>query len=122
MPETSESSLFDGFVLEMVPEYWRGIELLPVSMMEQVKEDVGVINGILHPEKKYDRLVGYVSRHVREKIGLNNLGISFDEFCKVVGEIEKGGVKVSGFVKNGFALRSMNYEYYGVMEEGVIKS
>lgn len=123
MPLVSGDTLFDQFILDLRVDEWRQIEFLPVSLLDQVKEDVAVINSILHPEKKYNRLLGYQQRHVREKIVSHNHNIPFYKLCELVNTIDKGVMRLpDGFVKDGFALRSFNYEYYGEVEEGMIKS
>jgi hypothetical protein len=125
-PEASTNSLFNEFIAEITGEGWRQIELLPASALQPVEEELAAINSILHPDYPVNLLLGYEKIHVREKIAMEQCNVSFDELCKVVNGIEKGGLRFpvddGGVVKDGFALRSLNYEYYGTIKNGIVKT
>lgn len=83
------------------------------------------VEAILFPEGKSSSLSVYDSLHIR-KIDRQNLSIPFADFCERVAVREKGALTItfagsSGFVQDGFALRSDNYMYYGTVTDGIIK-
>jgi hypothetical protein len=48
--------------------------------------------------------------------------IPFDAFCAAIQVQSIGNLRLAGngYIENGFALRSDNYEYYGMVENGII--
>lgn len=126
LPESEENSLFNEFIIERHMEDWRQIEFLPTSMLHVVEREISKINSILNVDDSPDLLLGYERNRVRKKIGALSNNIPFDEFCERINVLQKGAVKILGnddeFVKDGIAIRSPNYEYYGIVENGIIKS
>jgi hypothetical protein len=124
MPEMCDSRLFEDFIIELHEDQWRQIEFLPLTLLPAIQEEMVSVEAILFPEDESDGVQGYNSVHVREKIGGRRLSISFDDFCELLNIRERGSIRLSGysgFVKSGFAVRSDNYTYYGLIEDKVIK-
>jgi hypothetical protein len=102
------------FELKILEDDWRQVEFLPLSVLPLIQEEMSEI----------EKLSESNEIHVRRKIGANHLSIPLDEFCELAGIKEKGSLKFydqDGYVKNGFALRSENYTYYGTIQGDTIK-
>lgn len=124
LPEMVNSTLFCDFTLQLHEDDWRQIEFLPLQLLPKIQEEMTAVEAILFPEAGTTPSLGYDSVHVR-KIDRQQLSISFTDFCEQMNIQEKGALTVafagnSGFVQDGFALRSNSYTYYGTVKEGVI--
>lgn len=113
----------NGFIVDMAADEWRQVELLPSSFLPLVTAELEIIESIRNPGKGISVLSGYKKRHIREKINPEINNISLEEFCKLLGDHKRGAVIIhsSKFVKDGFAIQSGSFTYYGTMQENVIK-
>ena len=88
---------------------------------------MSAVEAILFPEDEtISTQYGFDKIHVREKIGEHHLNISLEEFCEVINPISKGSIHMTiygatGFVQDGFAIKSANYTYYGTLENNFVK-
>lgn len=124
-PSLTESLLAD-FEITLHEDDWRQIELLPLTLLPAIQEEMTEVEAILFPDDETENKNGYDKIHVRTKIGTTSLNISFDEFCDVVNTSQNGVIKIAnvngtGYVQNGFAIKSANYTYYGTLEDNFIK-
>ena len=125
-PALQTEKTFIDFTLELPEDNWRQIEFLPLSLLPAIQEEMKEVESILFPDDETETKYGFDKIHVRNKIGFHHLNISFEEFCEVVNAIHKGAIHITihgetGFVKNGFAIKSSGYVYYGTMENDYIK-
>jgi hypothetical protein len=123
LPGLSSSTLNNDFTVKLKEDDWRQIELLPLSLLPTIQEEMQKIEEILFPEDEPEERFGFDKLHVREKIGTNHLIIPFDDFCESINVQAKGSLGFqgqSGYVENGFALRSSDYTYYGILKDGMI--
>lgn len=126
-PALCTEKVFTDFILELHEDAWRQIEFLPLSILPTINEEMSAVEAILFPEDETKSTqYGFDKIHVREKIGEHHLNISLEEFCEVVNAINKGSIYMTiygetGFVQNGFAIKSANYTYYGTLENNFIK-
>ena len=108
---------YEGFAIAVLPEDWRQLELLPVSQLEHIQEEMTVIEEKLNTLEEDAGLLGYDTIYERSRIEEAYLSIPFDEFFQFVNGIERGYVHG---VADSFVIRSENYHYYGVVKDGVI--
>lgn len=120
IPNQVDHSFFDQFTLSVAADDWRQLEFLPISQLTIIQEDLKIIDFILARSK--DPLQGFDGLHTRNSIPKNILTIPFGEFCDTIQVIEKGNVsfEANPFVQDGFALRSGNYTYYGILKDNII--
>lgn len=125
-PALQTEKTFTGFILELPEDDWRQIEFLPLSLLPTIQEEMKEVEAIVFPDDATETKNGFNKIHVRNKIGLHHLNISFDEFCNDINAIDKGSIHITiygetGFVKNGFVIKSSGYDYYGTIENDYIK-
>lgn len=126
-PALTGEKNFGDFTLELHEDAWRQIEFLPLTLLPTINEEMSAVEAILFPEDETKNTqYGFDKIHVREKIGEHHLNISIEEFCEVVNAINRGSIHMTiygetGFVQNGFAIKSANYTYYGTLENNFIK-
>jgi hypothetical protein len=123
LPATEDKRVFHDFILELHEDNWRQIEFLPHKLLPGIQKEMEAVEAILFPEDESTVANGYETIHVR-KLGRHNLSISFSDFCEQVKVLEKGAFTFTnhpGYVKDGFALRTANYTYYGTLEGDTIK-
>ena len=127
LPKTADNYLFNGFTHTIHEDDWRQIEFLPVNVLPVVQEEMKMVEEILFPESDpdFDSTVnGFDRVHVRTKIERQLLNIPVEDFIKELSIQQKGNLAIrgyTGYVENGFALRSPGYIYYGTVENGMIK-
>lgn len=105
--------------LSVPPEDWRQLELLPVSQLELIQEEMTVIEEKLNALEEDAGLLGYDAVYERSRIEEAYLRIPFDEFFQFVNGIERGDVHG---IADSFTIRSENYHYYGIVKDGIILS
>jgi hypothetical protein len=123
LPDLTDSSLFNDFIVEIHEQDWRQTEYLPAGLLPAIQEEMAAIEEILFPEDESEISSGFDKIHIR-RLGRYNLSILFQDFCDDINLLEKGALTLTGytgFVKDSFALRSADYTYYGTMADGVIK-
>lgn len=123
MPELVNNNEFEETILELTADNWRQIELLSADIFSTVKEEMEIIQSIRKPGKGVKILSGYNKRYLREKIGAGSNDIQFEELCKLINVQRKGAIQFNsdGFVKDGFAVQTDSYIYYGRIQGQVIK-
>lgn len=122
LPEMSDTSLFRDFILELQEDDWRQIEFFRLARLPEIQMEMEAVENILFPEDGSSTFPGYDKIHVRA-LPREQLHLDIGDFCKLANVQEKGALTISGnpgFIKNGFALRSLNYTYYGTIEKGNI--
>ena len=126
LPDVTSDQLFGDFVLDVNQEDWMQIELLPHSALPEIKQEITNIESILHPGKGVSLLWGYESRHVRKKWDAGKTAISFETFAAKINAIRVGAIRMCSspekFIKNGFAIHSDNWMYFGTLEHNFVKN
>ncbi|MCF6402121.1 hypothetical protein L3C95_04500 [Chitinophaga filiformis] len=119
---TDAAQAFNDFTLHLSHDEWLQFEFLPLSNIEQIQETTAIIESIINAPDENNNLWGYSSYHIRDLTWNYRLGIPFEDFCGFTGIADKGNIVLSNaaFVKNGFALRSSDHIYYGIVNNGVI--
>jgi hypothetical protein len=126
LPATTSDYFYNDFTLALHEDDWRQIEFLPCSLLGIIQEEMGEVEKILFPvdQPDFESLNGFEKMHVRSKIGQKHLSISIEDFCESLQIKERGSITLTNYVENienGFALRSSNFTYYGIVEKGMIK-
>lgn len=121
-PGVTTIPLYHDFTLEIAPDDWLQMEFLPVAALPFIQEEILLIAPILAAENGANPLLGYETRHIRHQTAHLGVAIPFDAFCAAIQVQQTGNVRLAdgGFIENGFALRTHNYEYYGTVEQGQI--
>jgi hypothetical protein len=124
LPLVVDHPLFHDFALDLHEDDWRQIEFFPLQLLPEIQREMTKVEAILFPDNDASTLAGYDTIHVR-KIDRQHITIPFKDFCEQITVREKGALTLkfadySGFVQDGFALRSDNYTYYGTMKDGII--
>lgn len=124
LPGIVDTALFHDFTLDLHEDDWRQIEFFPIQLLPVIQKEMAAVEAVLFPEGEATTLLGYDTVHVR-KIDRQDLSIDFNDFCELVKIRQKGALTVtfagnSGFVQDGFVLRSDNFTYYGTGKDGKI--
>lgn len=121
-PGFTTTPLYHDYTLEIQADDWLQMEFLPVAALPQIQEEIALIDPILLADKGVNLLLGYETIHVRNQTAQLGVAIPFDAFCAAIQVQSLGNLRLAGggFIENGFALRSDNYEYYGMVENGII--
>ncbi|HJT73926.1 MAG TPA: hypothetical protein VJ720_07905 [Chitinophaga sp.] len=99
-------------VLITIPDQqWAQLQFLPSLSLPLVEEELSHINNVISANS----LIGYDQVHVRPS--MPPLQIAYPDFLSVVSSVVTGNIDN---VSNGFALRSENHTYYGILEDGII--
>jgi hypothetical protein len=126
LPDLIDVPEYNDFTIELYEDDWRQIEFLPAGLLPAIQEEMADVEAILFPddESEPDLINGFDTIHVRRRIGRHQLDIPLEEFCEQAGIIQRGNIVFHGqaeFVKNGIALKSKNYIWYGIAESNRIK-
>jgi hypothetical protein len=121
-PVTDGDSLHNNFTLVIAKNEWRQVEFLPLQQWEVIQEEIKVVENILGDQP--NPLLGYTQQYKRAKTASTTLEISWEIFYSLLLNSEAGSLCLddNSFVQQGFALRSDNYMYYGVLLEGNIQT
>lgn len=119
---TGVPGLYNDFTLEIQEEDWRQIEFLSLERLKIIEEAVKNIEVILSSQST--PLLGYDKQYIRDNALQSKVFISWEEFCSVLINPVKGNIffRNNDFVQNGFAIRSESYTYYGILENGFIRT
>lgn len=122
LPDTSACSLYHDFTLEIEEADWRQLEFMPLNKSAIVEEGVKAIEAIL--EGQSNSLLGYERQYLRDTALQPGLAIPIEEFCILLVNPVRGNIFFTnqGLVQSGFALRSDSYTYYGILENGLIRT
>ncbi|SDG48788.1 hypothetical protein [Chitinophaga filiformis] len=120
---TNTISLFKDFSLALADEEWLQFEFHPVESIDFIQETTSIISTIINSPDENGNLLGYTSSYIRDSTWARPLQIQLDEFCSFMNIKEKGNIIMpnNNFIENGFSLRSDNYIYYGITNNGAIK-
>lgn len=120
-PSTGTDSLYHDFTLGLAESDWRQIEFLALTEWLLVEEEIKAVESIIGNQP--DALLGYEQQYIRERTATAPLSIPFEDFCALVGDPVRGNIFLgnAGIVEQGFALRSDNYLYYGLLDGGLIR-
>lgn len=121
-PGLTTTPLFHDFTMDIAADDWLQLEFLPAQALPQIQEELLLIDPILSGGNGANPLLGYIDIHIRHQTAHLGAAISFYAFCAAIQVRQKGNLRLAdnGFIENGFALRSDNYEYYGTVENGQI--
>jgi hypothetical protein len=121
-PLTGVSSLYNNFTLALAADDWRQLEFLPLQQWTRIEEEIKTVENILdsHP----NALLGYEQQYRREKTASLLLNIPWKAFYALLPDPVAGNIcyNDSGFVQDGFALRTVNHMYYGTLRDGIIQN
>jgi hypothetical protein len=117
-PLTTPTPFYQQFTLDIAADHWLQMEFLPVQSLPLIQEELALVEPVVLAENGFNPLLGYENMHVRNLTARLGSDIPFDAFCATIQANQKGNIRVAGgdFIKNGFALRTDNYEYYGTVE------
>lgn len=127
LPGLSTDLLFHDFTQTIHDDDWRQIEFLPMELLATVQEEMKKIEEIIFPgdDPNFDSTVnGFDKIYVRSRIKRSLLNIPLAHFIQKFSIIQQGNLAIqgyAGFVENGFAFKSANYTYYGILEGDAIK-
>ena len=118
-PLTSNGHAAHDFVLSIAADDWQQIALLSVSSLPLIEAEMNQIENLISATVDDSALLGYETVHNRENIGQIALDIPFYDFYQLVNGQEKGYIQLDqhGTVTNGFFIRSLNYTYYGIVQQ-----
>lgn len=110
-------------MLELHDYKWRQIEFLPAISLPIIHEEVAAMEATLQSDFPIDNLLGYRTQYVREKTKEQTVQIPFLEFCSLVNIQDQGNLSManSGWISDGFWLRTENHVYYGVKADNSIQ-
>jgi hypothetical protein len=119
LPAAVNDCLFDNFTIPVSADDWCQLEFLSNEHSPVIQKDINIIASILSAP---DAILGYDKLHIREYREAYRLAIPFDGFCAALSGSEKGNLSLNGgFIENGFALRTDNYTYYGILNGNIIQ-
>jgi hypothetical protein len=121
-PITITTPFYQQFTIDLQEEDWLQLEFLPAQSLPLIQEEIALIDPILQAENGSNPLLGYETAHIRNLTAQLGTAIPFDTFCAALPINQKGNIRLAGgdFIENGFALRTDNYEYYGIVENNII--
>ena len=121
-PLTTPTPFYQQFTLNITTDDWLQIEFLSAQSIPVIQEELALIDPIILADNGFNPLLGYENMHVRNLTDKLGVAIPFDAFCAAIPVNQKGNIRLAGddFIKNGFALRTDNYEYYGTVENNLI--
>lgn len=121
-PTTGATSLYHDFTLEIDEADWRQVEFLPLNRSTMADDAIKVIEDILSVQP--NPLLGYEQQHLRDNVLQPGLAIPKEEFFALLVNPVRGNIffNNNGFVQNGFAVRSDSYTYYGILENGLVRT
>lgn len=122
--ECSEgNTLFRDYTLFIPPHQWFQLEFLPIENTELLQEASTLIENIISAPDENNHLLGYNTIYTRNIKYSHQLRIIFDEFCTFINPVKKGNISLrdNSFIQKGFALQSDNYNYYGIVDDGIIR-
>jgi hypothetical protein len=122
LPGVGENNFNSAFILEMEADEWRQIEFLSVDQLEPTINALGTIEAILMGQG--NPLLGYEQQYIRTSEHSFDLSISLNEFYSLFPGHEKGHIflKGVGIARDGFAIRTSMYKYYGLISNGIIRT
>lgn len=122
IPLTTPIPFYQQFTVDITANDWLQMEFLPASLLPVIQEELALIDPILLAENGRNPLLGYDNMHIRNLTAGLGVSIPFDAFCAAIPVNQKGNIRLEGggFIDNGFALRTDNYEYYGTIENNHI--
>jgi len=109
--------------ISIAPDEWLQLEFLAIGNLESVQETTSLINEVINPPDGHNNLLGYIYSHKRDTIDKHELEINFDEFLEFLNISNTANLLLanSSFIEGGFSIRSENYTYYGIVNQGIIK-
>ena len=120
---TEHNTLFRDYTLARSFEQWLQLEFLPIGNTDLIQEANTTIEAILNTPDENNHLLGYSTNYIRNITYKYQLEIAFDDFCAFINPIQRGNIslRANSFIQNGFSLQSANYDYYGIVEDGIIR-
>ncbi|GEP95166.1 hypothetical protein [Chitinophaga cymbidii] len=118
---------YPDFTVTLSGDDWRQAEFINIDKLCTVGEEMDEIKDIRinHSKSTADGLRSFLRLHVRRRIGAAELFIPLFELKALLRSHTVGSIAFEshpGFVKNGFALSTPFGFYYGLEENGVVKS
>jgi hypothetical protein len=126
-PIMTNLPVYPDFTVTLTGNDWRQAEFINIEKLCAVGEEVDEIKDIRinHSKGTADGLRSFFRLHVRRRIGTADLFIPLFELKALLRSHTVGSIAFEshpGFVKNGFALSTPSGCYYGLEENGVVKS
>ncbi|UYQ92865.1 hypothetical protein MKQ68_22555 [Chitinophaga horti] len=118
---------YPGFVIQLTDDDWRQSEFINIDKLSLIGSEMDEVKAIrIHESREVDNGLRIFKKiHVRERIGEPQLFIALYELKNLLKTKDVGSISFSGypgFVKNGFAINTANSCFYGIEENGVVKT
>jgi hypothetical protein len=122
VPATGIYNQVDQFNLQFDIAQWRQVEFLPLSELSVIEETISDIEKILAMQN--NALRGYQQQCKRIMVKDLSVHIPIHDFYPLLDRPVTGSILLneSMVVQNGFAIRSENHTYYGIMENDSIRN
>lgn len=127
LPPMTNLPAYPDFTVTLSGDNWRQAEFVNISKLKIVGAEVDEIKEIHinHSREMAEGIRAFDRVHIRREIGAPELFIPLFELRSFLNSETLGAIAIdghSGFVKNGFAIASRAGCYYGIEENGVVKS
>ncbi|WP_295126293.1 hypothetical protein [uncultured Chitinophaga sp.] len=118
---------YPAFVTYITDDDWRQSEFINISKLSLIGSEMDEVKAVCIHEGREVENGGRIFNkiHVRAKIGEPQIFIAMYELKNLLKTKEVGSIAFSGypgFVKNGFAINTPNAQFYGIEENGVVKT
>jgi hypothetical protein len=126
-PPMTNLPAYPDFTLSLSGNEWRQAEFINISKLCTVGEEVDEIKEVWinHSRELADGIRSFHRLHIRRQIGAAELFIPLFELKSLLRSHTPGSIALDGrpgFVKNGFALNTPTGYFYGLEENGIVKS
>ena len=114
---------FRDFTLSIAEHNWLQLEFHTYENIVEIQNTMEKIEEVINSSDENNHLLGYDSAYIREINFGHQLKIPFSDFCTFLNANEKGNISFheNTFIKNGFSIKTSNYTYYGIIDEGIIR-
>lgn len=107
--------------LEITWDNWHQVEFFPLSLLENIQQEMEKIEMILSHEDNLNRLIGFKKVYIRKEFLQNKLSIPLKELELRSNTYQPEKSKLTESNMDNFVLLSNNYAYYGTVENDTIK-
>lgn len=127
LPAVEKWQPYPAFVTYLTDDDWRQTEFINIDKLSVIGSEMEEVKAVcIHEGREYDDGMRIFKKiHVRERIGEPQLFIALYELKNLLKTSDVGSLAFSGhvgFVRNGFAINTPNAQFYGIEENGVVKT
>lgn len=118
---------YPGFITYITNDDWRQSEFINISKLSMIGTEMDEVKAIrIHESREAENGMRIFKKiHIRQHIGEPQIFIALYELKNLLKTKDVGSIAISGhpgFVKNGFAINTPNARFYGIEENGVVKT